>query len=170
MGVVVGKVMPRPMGNYNPATVYEILDMVSLNNKLWIARRSPITNIEPSLENSDYWMMAVDGTTDVNNLEQRVNERFETLNVDLDDRFTELEGNISYELVVLGDQIDNNTVFANDGTITKTYVDGRKEVTKEQADGTLVTEYYTNEVLIMTKTVTEDSNGNISVTYKKVGE
>lgn len=79
-------------------------------------------------------------------------------------------GNPVVDIPVGGINVSNTIDFAEDGTITKVYEDGRKEVTTEQADGTLITKYYTDDVLTETKTVTEDANGNISVTYVKEGE
>ena len=63
MGGVAGKIMPRPMGKYDPSTTYRILDMVTLGNKLWIAKRSNLIGIEPNASNSNYWMLGLDGMT-----------------------------------------------------------------------------------------------------------
>lgn len=90
MGVVAGKVMPLPRGEYDPAEVYMIIDMVTLNNKLWIAKQSNFSNQEP-FKGSEYWMLAVDGTTDVKALEQLVTEKIE----EYDGKFSTIEQQLS---------------------------------------------------------------------------
>ena len=79
MGIVAGKVMPRPRGPYDETTAYRILDMVTLNNKLWIAKKSNLIGVEPSEANRDSWMLAVDGTTDVNELATEIYEKFNAI-------------------------------------------------------------------------------------------
>lgn len=79
MGIVAGKVMPRPRGPYDETTAYRILDMVTLNNKLWIAKKSNLIGVEPSEANRDSWMLAVDGTTDVNEFATEIYQKFDAI-------------------------------------------------------------------------------------------
>lgn len=104
MGKSAGKVMPRPCGAYNASETYKILDMVTLDNKLWIAKKSGITGLEPS-KTAPEWMMAVDGTTDVKELETEVDAKFASIDEQflakdtqisgLNTRVTDAEGSIS---------------------------------------------------------------------------
>ena len=104
MGKSAGKLMPRPCGAYNESETYKILDMVTLDNKLWIATRSGITGVTPS-KTATEWMMAVDGTTDVKELETEVDAKFASIDEQflakdtqisgLDTRVTAAEGNIA---------------------------------------------------------------------------
>lgn len=57
---IAGRVMPRPRGDYNTATVYNILDIVVHNEKPWICKQNNTVNVEPSLENSESWMLLID--------------------------------------------------------------------------------------------------------------
>lgn len=61
MGGVAGKIMPRPMGEYDASTSYRILDIVTFGNKLWMAKKSNIVGIEPNTSKSEYWMLCLDG-------------------------------------------------------------------------------------------------------------
>ena len=57
-----GKVMPRPMGTFDLTAVYDILDMVTHNNKLWISKvKNNVGNI-PVETDTTYWMLAIDGS------------------------------------------------------------------------------------------------------------
>ena len=104
MGKSAGKLMPRPCGAYNESETYKILDMVTLDNKLWIATRSGITGVTPS-KTATEWMMAVDGTTDVKELETEVDAKFASIDEQflakdtqisgLDTRVTAAEGSIA---------------------------------------------------------------------------
>lgn len=51
--------MPRPMGTYDPAAVYDILDLVSYNNSLWICKVANTVGVEPTTEATDTWQLAV---------------------------------------------------------------------------------------------------------------
>lgn len=93
MGVVAGRVMPIPKGPYDAAAVYNILDMVTLNNKLWIAKQSNFSNQEP-VQTNEYWMLAVDGTTDVKVLEQVITEKF----TEYDGKFATVEEQLAATL------------------------------------------------------------------------
>lgn len=78
MGVVAGKIMPRPRGEYDSNALYMILDIVASNNSIWIARKNDIQNIEPSIDNSDTWMLCIDGSTeDTLELKDYVEKHFE---------------------------------------------------------------------------------------------
>ena len=59
MGAVVGKVMPRPMGPYSPNTVYDILDIVTFNDRAWMCKQSGTMGILPNDDNSLYWMLLI---------------------------------------------------------------------------------------------------------------
>lgn len=58
MGAVAGKIMIRPMGEYNPSTVYDILDLVKYDNKPWLCKKSNIMGVTPV--EGDYWMNVID--------------------------------------------------------------------------------------------------------------
>lgn len=129
MGVVAGKVMPLPRGEYDPAEVYMIIDMVTLNNKLWIAKQSNFSNQEP-FKGSEYWMLAVDGTTDVKSLEQLVTEKFEeydgkfsTIEQAVDAKLNDMEQNVETKLATYakGAGLEFSVI---DGILTVTYDDG----------------------------------------------
>lgn len=104
MGKSAGKIMPLPRGAYDENATYNILDMVTLDNKLWIATRSGVTGITPSKTTTE-WMMAVDGTTDVKALETEVDAKFASIDEQflakdtqisgLDTRVTAAEGSIT---------------------------------------------------------------------------
>lgn len=68
-----GKIMIMPKGAYDAGVSYEILDLVTHNDKVWVAKRNVI-GVEPSEENSDDWFLMInnsdlqdiiDGTTPV---------------------------------------------------------------------------------------------------------
>lgn len=119
MGKSAGKIMPLPRGAYDENATYNILDMVTLDNKLWIATRSGITGITPS-KTATEWMMAVDGTTDVKALETEVDAKFASIDEQflakdtqisgLNTRVTAAEGSIS-SLGGRCDEIDGKFVF-----------------------------------------------------------
>lgn len=101
MGVVAGRVMPIPKGPYDASAIYNILDMVTLNNKLWIAKQSNFSNHEPTATD-DYWMLAVDGTTDVKALEQIITEKF----TEYDGKFTTIEEQLAATLTSVEQTVD----------------------------------------------------------------
>lgn len=59
MGAVVGKVMPRPMGAYDKTTTYDILDMVTYNDALWMCKEPNTVGIEPNEANSSKWQLLI---------------------------------------------------------------------------------------------------------------
>lgn len=90
MGKSAGKIMPLPRGPYDATATYNILDMVTLNNKLWVAKKSGVKGVTPS-DDAAEWMMAVDGTTDVKGLETTVNEKFS----EIDTKFTGYDADLN---------------------------------------------------------------------------
>ena len=100
MGVVAGRVMPMPKGPYDASAVYNILDMVTLNNKLWIAKQSNFSNQEP-VQTNEYWMLAVDGTTDVKALEQVITEKF----AEYDGKFATVEEQLAATLTLINERL-----------------------------------------------------------------
>lgn len=131
MGVVAGRVMPIPKGPYDAAAVYNILDMVTLNNKLWIAKQSNFSNQEP-VQTNEYWMLAVDGTTDVKVLEQVITEKF----TEYDGKFATVEEQLAATLGSVEQTVDNKLAtyakgeglefgVTEAGILTVTYDDGQ---------------------------------------------
>lgn len=57
---IAGKVMPRPMGDYNPATIYGVLDIVNHDERPWMCRKDNTQNVEPTVLNTDNWQMLFD--------------------------------------------------------------------------------------------------------------
>ena len=102
MGRSAGKVMPLPRGPYDSKEVYNILDLVTYNNKLWMATKSNFFGILPSTS-AEEWMLAVDGTTDVKGLETIVNEKFS----EIDTKFTGYDADIN-ALHTQGDTTEAN--------------------------------------------------------------
>ena len=128
--------MPIPKGPYDAAAVYNILDMVTLNNKLWIAKKSNFSNQEP-IRTNEYWMLAVDGTTDVKVLEQIITEKF----TEYDGKFATIEEqlaatleSVNEALAAMEQRVDEKlATYAKgagvefsviDGILTVTYDDG----------------------------------------------
>lgn len=131
MGVVAGRVMPIPKGPYDAAAVYNILDMVTLNNKLWIAKQSNFSNHEPTATD-EYWMLAVDGTTDVKALEQIITEKF----TEYDGKFATIEEQLAATLTSVEQTVDTKLAtyakgeglefgVTETGILTVTYNDGQ---------------------------------------------
>lgn len=52
--------MPLPRGNYDPETVYDVLDIVTHNYKPWVCCKPNTFNIEPTAENSENWFLLID--------------------------------------------------------------------------------------------------------------
>lgn len=122
--------MPIPKGPYDAAAVYNILDMVTLNNKLWVAKQSNFSNQEP-VQTNEYWMLAVDGTTDVKALEQVITEKF----TEYDGKFATVEEQLAATLTSVEQTVDNKlSTYAKGeglefgvteaGILTVTYDDG----------------------------------------------
>lgn len=65
MSASAGKVMPRPMGEYNSATEYKILDIVTYNDRPYMALQTTTGNLPT---NTTYWMLLLDFPTEVDNV------------------------------------------------------------------------------------------------------
>lgn len=82
MSNVAGKIIPRPMGNYSATVTYSFLDMVTLDNKLYIARQSNLLGVSPT--DTSKWALLIDGKTDVTALETTMNQKFTEVNDKVD--------------------------------------------------------------------------------------
>lgn len=56
MGASAGRVLLIPKGDWNPNTTYTGLDWVRHNGAAWVCKNT-CTNIEPTLENINYWQL-----------------------------------------------------------------------------------------------------------------
>lgn len=65
MSASAGKVMPRPMGDYNAATEYKVLDIVTYNDRPYMAKQTTQGNLPT---NTTYWMLLLDFPTEVDNV------------------------------------------------------------------------------------------------------
>lgn len=65
MSASAGKVMPRPMGDYNALTEYKILDIVTYNDRPYMAKQTTTGNLPT---NTTYWMLLLDFPTEVDNV------------------------------------------------------------------------------------------------------
>lgn len=63
-----GKVMPRPMGEFDLTAVYDILDMVTHNNKLWMSKVKNNVGHTPVETDTSYWMLIMDSSIDANTI------------------------------------------------------------------------------------------------------
>lgn len=82
MSNVAGKIIPRPMGDYSATVTYSFLDMVTLDNKLYIARQSNLLGVSPT--DTSKWALLIDGKTDVTALETTMNQKFAEVNDKVD--------------------------------------------------------------------------------------
>lgn len=57
---VAGRVLIVPKGDYNSATVYDVLDLVKHNNRPWLCKKPNTVGIEPTDNNSSYWQLLID--------------------------------------------------------------------------------------------------------------
>lgn len=64
MSASAGKVMPRPMGDYNALTEYKVLDIVTYNDRPYMAKQTTTGNLPT---NTTYWMLLLDFPTEVDN-------------------------------------------------------------------------------------------------------
>lgn len=84
MGGIAGKIMPRPRGSYNVSEIYNILDMVAHDNKLWMAKKSGLQGISPATETDENWMLCIDSKgNDFLALETSIDERFSAVTEEL---------------------------------------------------------------------------------------
>ena len=100
MSIIVGKIMPRPMGEYNSTVTYKILDLVTLNNRLWIAKQTDFKGMTPS-DDSEYWMLCIDGVTDVQDLGEEAEARI----TEIANQITELEESVDAKLAATNSNI-----------------------------------------------------------------
>ena len=56
MGASAGRVLLIPKGDWNASTTYTCLDWVRHNGAAWVCKNT-CTNIEPTLENTNYWQL-----------------------------------------------------------------------------------------------------------------
>ena len=56
MGASAGRVLLIPKGDWNANTTYTGLDWVRHNGAAWVCKNT-CTNIEPTLENTNYWQL-----------------------------------------------------------------------------------------------------------------
>lgn len=67
---VAGRVLIVPKGDYNSSTVYNMLDLVTYNNKPWLCKKNGTVGQEPSNDNSTYWQLLIDvSITDADTLD-----------------------------------------------------------------------------------------------------
>lgn len=98
---IAGRVMLRPCGDYDPATVYNILDMVTYDQCLWICRINNNVGMEPSLEHKEYWQL-----TNTNAVERITEAQIDELDgIDPEDPSELLEA-ITNEQIDLLDSIE----------------------------------------------------------------
>ena len=94
MALVAGKVMLRPRGPYDSTASYDIIDAVTHNNKLWIAKKPGLCGVEPT-KTDENWMLAIDGTTDVKALEAEIYAKFDVINSNFDTANANIADNAS---------------------------------------------------------------------------
>lgn len=56
---IAGRILIIPKGNYDASATYSMLDAVSYNDALWLAKKTA-TGITPSTANSEYWQKMID--------------------------------------------------------------------------------------------------------------
>lgn len=57
---VAGRVLIVPKGDYESSTVYNMLDLVTHDNKPWLCKKNNTVGQEPSNDNSTYWQLLID--------------------------------------------------------------------------------------------------------------
>ena len=119
MGEVAGRVMPLPKDNYDSTVIYNKLDMVTYNDKLWMAKKNLLQGIEPSESNRDSWMLCISNKgEDLTALEASINAKFDNVNAridgvgvnvaDLQAKDEEILGTVAEEVNGLQTQITSN--------------------------------------------------------------
>ena len=74
---IAGRVMPVPKGAYNASTVYDVLDIVTHNDRPWICKKPKTVGIEPSKSASEFWMLLIDvDITNADTLDGKSSEYF----------------------------------------------------------------------------------------------
>ena len=120
MGEVAGRVMPLPKDIYDSAVIYNMLDMVTHNDKLWMAKKNMLQGVEPSESNADSWMLCISNKgEDLTALEAAINTKFDNVNTridgvganvtDLRAKDEEILGTVAEEVSGLQSQITGNT-------------------------------------------------------------
>lgn len=77
---IAGKIIIRPMGEYDPNTIYRVLDMVTLNNNLYVAKKDNMQGVKPVMNDTTNWLLLIDGSRDVTALEAAINAKIEETN------------------------------------------------------------------------------------------
>ena len=57
-----GKIILRPMGEYNPSTTYRYLDLVTYNNCLYIVRVDSVIGVSPDSGDTSKWIFLLNGS------------------------------------------------------------------------------------------------------------
>lgn len=57
---LVKTTMPVPKGDYSSNETYEMLNLVSHNNKLWVCKKNGVQGVEPSADNADTWQLSIE--------------------------------------------------------------------------------------------------------------
>lgn len=128
MAKSAGKIIIRPMGEYQSTETYRILDVVTRDNRVYIAKVDYISGVTPTPEDNSKWVMLVDGKTDVEGLKALMNQTVAVVQNDLDAYKTSTNAT----LAELQDQID--------GAITTWFYEYEPEPTNVPASNWTTTE------------------------------
>ena len=60
-----GKIILRPMGEYDPSTTYRYLDLVTYNNCLYIVRCESVVGVSPDSGDTSKWIFLLNGSPDL---------------------------------------------------------------------------------------------------------
>ena len=74
---IAGKIIPLPRGEYSPSTTYAILDMVTLENRLYMLKVKSSVGVDPT--DTSKWMLLIDGKTAQDALETEVDLKIESI-------------------------------------------------------------------------------------------
>lgn len=125
----------------------------------------------PTDPSPDLWEQILSSYKEVLDAVEESNEDQRKFIVQMENFIEESNKRIDEVKEMVGGGVDYDVVIGADNSITKTYVDGRREVTTVSSDGnTIITESYDGDMKTETKQTVIDSNGNISVRFIKVGE
>lgn len=108
---VAGKIITRPMGEYDSATTYDILDFVTIGNKLYISKKPGLAGVDPSTDDGTNWLMLIDGSADLDEFEAAVNQRLATIEGDIDTAntaITNLETEVTANKILITNIISVN--------------------------------------------------------------
>ena len=92
---VAGKIIIRPMGEYDAATTYGVLDMVTIGNKLYVAKKNGLIGIDPVTDNNVNWKMLIDGSADLKEFEAAINQQITALESNVDQQVTEVNSRVN---------------------------------------------------------------------------